>query len=62
MSESLHQYGQVVLGVILTAILTVTVALFNRLDKLEEKVLHRDYLSEKFNHMEYRIEKLEKKQ
>ena len=61
MSENLHQYGQVIVGVILTAILTVTVALFNRIEKLEDKVLHKDYLSEKFKHVNYRIDKLENK-
>ncbi len=58
-SETIHNYGQAVVAVILAALLSGVVALFNRLDKIEGSILHRDYLEERLDNMEQRIEKIE---
>lgn len=59
MNERAHQYGQAVVAVILAALLSGVVGLFNRLGKIEDSILHRDYLEEKMDNIEQRIEKLE---
>ncbi len=58
-SNVVHSYAQAVVAVILAALLSGVVALFNRLDKIEGSILHRDYLEERLDNMEQRVEKLE---
>lgn len=60
MSERVHQYGTAVVAVILAALLSGVVGLFNRLEKIEDSILHKDYLEEKLDNIEQRVEKLEK--
>ncbi len=61
MNESVHSYGQAVVAVILAALLTSVAALLNRIDGIEQKIMHKDYLEQRLTHLQDRIEQVEQK-
>ena len=58
-NESIHQYGAVALGIILSALVAAGIGLYHRVERVSERIHHKDYLEEKFENIEERIERLE---
>ena len=59
MSEVFHSYGAVIGAVIVAALISAAVAMSNRLDKIDDKILHKDYLEVRLDHIERRVQILE---
>lgn len=59
MADNVHVYGPVVMAIVLSAIIAAGVGMYNRMERLNERIHHKDYLEEKFRNLEKRIEKLE---
>lgn len=51
----MHQYGQAVVAVILAALLT---AIVHKVGVIEDSILHKDYVEQRFTHIEYMINEL----
>jgi len=58
-SEVFHNYGAVIGAVVVAALISAAVAMSNRLDKIDDKILHKDYLEVRLDHIERRVQILE---
>jgi len=61
MSEVFHNYGAVIGAVVVAALISAAMAMSNRLDKIDNKILHKDYLEVRLDHIESRLKKVEDK-
>lgn len=55
----LHQYGQAIIVVLLTAAFAGIGAMLTRMDRIESRIMHRDALDARLQHLEFRIKTLE---
>ena len=59
MSEVFHNYGAVIGAVVVAALISAAVTMSNRIAKLDDKILHKDYLEVRLDHIERRVQILE---